>query len=210
MRTIFFTEYGRNYAEIAQVTAPIMRKYCERHGYDFRELILEGTGNEYYYKKHEFIRDLLDKDEADLIFYLDCDAVVTNHTVRLESFMAYGAEFWITEHIGELNGGAILVKKGNRGNDINNFILAHREMFPNEQNVINHYKDVLMCGNAMSVLPHPAFNSFDYSLYKEHKTHVGREDLGDWMPGHFVIHFPGIGVDDRLELVKEFTQKITE
>lgn len=208
MRVIVFTEYGNNFRDIAAVSVPIMREYCEKQKYGFRELILKGTGNEYYYKKHEFIRELLDGDEADLIFYLDCDSVITNYNIRLESFMTYGAQFWITEHIGELNGGAILVKASNRGSDINNFILAHRDRFPNEQNVVNHYRDVLLYANTMAILKHPAFNSLDYSCYPECKECVGREDLGDWKPGNFVIHFPALPLNKRVELMKEFSQKI--
>lgn len=206
MKIVVFTEYGSNYKPIAEVTTPVMREYCQRHGYEFRELILEGTGNEYYYKKHEFIRDIFDNDEADLVFYLDCDAIITNHTIRLESFMTYGAQFWITEHIGELNGGAILVRQSNRGNDVNNFILAHRDKFPNEQNVINHYRETLLYANTMAILKHPSFNSLDYSQYPEFPNLRSSED-GHWHEGDFLLHTPALSLEKRIEVLK--SAKIT-
>ena len=206
MRIMVFTEYGSNYKPIANITVPINKSYCEKHGYEWRELILDGTGNEYYYKKHEFIRDVFDKDEADLIFYLDCDAIITNHTKRLQSFMTYGAQFWITEHAGELNGGAILVRKSNRGNDVNNFILAHRDKFQNEQNCINYYKKELLYANTMATLKHPAFNSLDYSQYPEFPN-LRRSEDGCWNEGDFVLHTPALSIEQRIKILK--SAKIT-
>lgn len=202
MRVIVFTEYGSNYLRIANVTVPVNAEYCERHGYQFRILELEGTGNEYYYKKHEYIRDLLDNDEADVVFYLDCDAIITNHQLPITNFISYGAIFMITEHDGELNGGAILVRNGNRGNDINNFILARRDKFPNEQNVLNHYKYHLGYGGAMSVLPHPSFNSFDYSQYPEFPD-LRKPEQGHWVEGCFVLHTPALSVEKRIEVLSQ-------
>ena len=206
MRIVVFTEYGDNYIPIAAVTTPVMREYCERHGYEFRELILEGTGNEYYYKKHEFIRDIFDNELVGAVFYLDCDAIITNHAIALESFMTYGAIFEITEHNGELNGGAILVRNSNRGNDINNFILSRRDKFQNEQNVLNHYREDLVHDGLLNVLPHPAFNSVDYSQYQEFPNLRSVTD-GHWLPGCFVFHAPALGIDRRIELLKNI--KIT-
>lgn len=202
MKIMVFTEYGSNYQGIADITLPVIRKYCDKHGYEFRELILEGTGNEYYYKKHEFIRDIFDNNEADYVFYLDCDAIITNHVIPLSSFITYGAIFWITEHIGELNGGAIFVKNSSRGNDINNFILAHRDKFPNEQNVINHYRDVLTYAGMMDILPHPSFNSLDYTQYPE-LPNIRKREEGHWFEGCFVLHVPALSIEKRIEVLKK-------
>lgn len=201
MRTIVFTEYGDNFSGIASITIPINKEYCLRHGYEYRELILEGTGNEYYYKKHEYIRDLFDNKECELVFYLDCDAIITNHKIRIESFMTYGATFWVTEHAGELNGGAILVRCYSRGNDINNFVLAHRDKFPNEQNVLNNYRKELEYANTMQVLSHPSFNSLDYSKYPEFPE-VRKREEGHWHEGDFVLHVPALSLEKRLEVLK--------
>lgn len=201
MRILVFTQYGDNYRGIAEITTPVMRQYCDRHGYLFEELILDGTGDEYYYKKHEFIRDVFDEDKADAVFYLDCDAIITNHTMRLEDFIPYGASFLITEHAGELNGGVIFVRKTNRGNDVNNFILAHRNKFENEQNVLNHYKSELLYANEMNVRPHPSFNSLDYSQYVEFPN-IRKPEEGHWVEGCFILHTPALSISSRIEVLK--------
>lgn len=201
MKIIVFTEYGSNYKPIAEYTTPINKAYCERHGYEWRELILDGTGNEYYYKKHEFIRDTFDNEDVDAIFYLDCDAVITNHTIPLTNFMPYGGQFMITKHAGELNGGVILLRKFNTGNLVNDFVLARREKFPNEQNCIEYHKEKLMYANYMQVLKHPSFNSLDYSQYPEFPNLRSKEE-GHWVEGCFILHVPALSLEKRLEVLK--------
>lgn len=205
MKIAFTTEYGGNYAAIAGYTIPIMRKYCELHGYDLRVLVMEGTGNEYAYKKHEFFEQLF-KEDYEAIFYLDVDAVITNMNVKIESFMDGFASLYITEHLGELNGGALILRNDEEGRWVNDLILSERGSFDNEQNVINFYRNFQPFIRAMKVVPHPAFNSFDYILYPEHPD-IRERERGHWHEGDFVLHVPGLGIDHRLQVLK--STKIT-
>jgi hypothetical protein len=201
MRIIVFTEYGDNFREIASITTPVMREYCDKHGYEFRELILEGTGNEYYYKKHEFIRDIFENDEADACFYLDCDAIIANHKIEVESFFQFSESLIITEHNGELNGGAIIIKNTPKGKALNYFILSYRNEFQNEQNILNHYKDKLILEYGMRIFPHPAFNSLDYSQYPEFPI-LRSPTEGHFVEGCFVLHTPALALSKRAEILR--------
>lgn len=204
MRVLFFTEYGSNYAEIAAVTVPIMRKYCERHGYEFRELILEGTGNEYAFKKNWYLTKVF-REGIDLIFYLDVDAVITNHDIRIESFLDEEHEMFITEHCGEVNGGAILIKNSTASIKMNEAVLSYSGKVDNEQNALTELMKEPSFAKLVKIVPHPAFNSIEHGLYPELKD---SKELSDWEEGHFVCHFPALGINDRLELVKEYSEKI--
>lgn len=200
MKIIMCTEYGGNYAAIAGYTIPIMREYCERHGYKLRVLVLEGTGNEYSYRKHEFFTELF-RDECDAIFYLDVDAIITNHNIKLESFIDNEHSFFITEHLGELNGGALIIKNDEAGRWVNETILSERNGFENEQNVMNFYREFEPFKRAMKIVPHPAFNSFDYSLYPE-CPNIREREQGHWQEGDFVFHVPALSAERRLEVLK--------
>lgn len=204
MRIVFTTEYGSNYQPIADYTTTVMREYCKRHGYEFRPLLLDGTGNEYAYKKHEYFEELF-KEDIDGIFYLDADAVITNMKITLESLVCvpeYGRKsFFITEHLGELNGGALLICNNFYGKMINRQILFSRTAYENEQNAINGLRETMLFKYHMAVLPHPAFNSFNYSLYPE-CPNVRKPEQGHWQPGQFILHVPGLGTEHRLEVLK--------
>lgn len=195
------TEYGSNYAGIAAITVPLMKEYCERHGYQFRELILEGTGNEYYYKKNEFFDELF-KEGVEAIFYLDADALITNLNIRVETFIDDEHSFFITEHIGELNGGALIIKNNAGGVKINDFILSEKCNFANEQNCINHYRYFPPFHNQMKVVDHPSFNSLNYELYPE-LPHIRKREEGHWHEGDFVLHTPGLGIEHRKQILSE-------
>jgi len=201
MKIVVCTEYGGNYAAIAGHTVPVMRKYCEKHGYELRVLILEGTGNEYAYKKHELFKELL-REDNDVIAYFDADILITNHTIKIESFLDDDHDLFITYLVSELNGGALIIKNSMWGEMINNFILNARHNFENEQNVINHYRFHPMFSAKMKVVPHPSFNSMNYDYYpelSEYKT----LDLGHWVEGEsFVLHTPGLGIEQRLQVLK--------
>ena len=67
--------YSPSYKEVSDVTVPVMRHYCDKHGYEFHEIKIEDDN--YHYKKHEYFKDLLGTD-VDVVFYLDCDAIFTN------------------------------------------------------------------------------------------------------------------------------------
>ena len=200
-----FTMYGDNYSGIASVTVPNMEKYCKRHGYDFKVLLLDGDGNDYAYKKHEYIKELFKRD-IDIVWYLDCDAMVTNHKIRLEDFLDEDYSVFLTRDFTELNGGSIIIRNNELGRWFNDYILSRRGHYQNEQNVIN--ANEFSFKHFMKHLPHPSINSYRYDLYLECASHVGKPELGDWKPGNFVLHVPGLGVERRKEILSQ--AKITE
>lgn len=205
MNVVVCTEYGSNYAEIAGVTTPVMREYCQRHNYQFRELLLEGDGNNYQYKKHEFFSELMGgEDEPEAIFYLDADAMPTNFNYKVEDFITTRHHhLFITKDITEINGGALILRTTLSGYQLNKFILSKRGEFENEQNAINDIYKNDFRGDWIKVLPHPSINSYNYSLYPECQEMVGREDMGDWVEGKsFVLHVPGAPMSVRISALK--------
>lgn len=203
MSIALFTEYGDNYKEIAVITTPIMREYCSLRGYDFHEVRLWDE-TRWPYKKHWKIRDLFDLGYK-MVWYLDVDAVITNLNYRIEDFIDDEHSFFITKDFNELNGGSVIIKNDKNGRLFNDMVLNAGHTYENEQNFYNAAFEGLR--SIMKVLPHPSINSYDYSLYPECKEYVGREDLGDWKEGHFILHVPALGIDKRIEVLK--SAKIT-
>jgi len=198
------TEYADNYQEIADITLPLMKEYCKRNGYSFDEIRLE-DGNQYPFKKHEYFKKTMLHKDVEAIFYLDIDAAITNMTTRVESFISVGYDFFITEDFNELNGGAVIILNTKSGRQFNDFILNQKDNFENEQNAYNHFRLELP---QMKVLQHPSINSYRYSLYPECKGYVGREDLGDWVEGNFVLHVPGASLNQRIKILSELKDTI--
>lgn len=201
MNICCFSMWGDNYAEIAAITQPVLQAYCGKHGYSYSELILEGTGNDYAYKKHEYIKELF-KQDIDVVWYLDCDAIITNPEIRVEDFLDDDYSVFLTRDFTELNGGSILIRNDYNGKWFNDYILSRRGQYDNEQNVIN--ANEFSFKEFMKELPHPSINSYQYNLYPECASYVGKPELGDWEPGHFVLHVPGLGVERRKEILSQY------
>jgi hypothetical protein len=203
MRIMLLTMYGENYKEIAGITVPVMAEYCERHGYSLSHIQLE-DGNNYAFKKHERIEEIIRNNEADVIFYLDVDCLITRLDVKVEMFIDEKHSFYITEDVHELNGGALICKCNSRMRLINSIILDNRDDFDNEQNVINFFRNFYLFEKGMKILSHPSINSYRYDLYQEY-PHIRQREQGHWHEGDFVLHVPGAAYQTRIDTLKNTT-----
>jgi len=197
MRVSVVTMYADNYKEIADITVPVMKQYCDKHRYSFHEIKLE-NGNEYHYKKHEYFKDLMATD-VEVIFFLDVDALITNLSVPIENFLDEEHDFYITRDVTELNGGVFILKNTYWGKVFNVYILSQRDNYGNEQNVYNDCYDVFSF--KIKVLEHPSINSYQYDIYPE-LPDVRKESEGHWHEGNFILHTPGAALSLRIETLK--------
>jgi hypothetical protein len=197
---MLLTMYGENYKEIAGITVPVMVEYAERHDYDLSHIYLD-DGNNYAYKKCERVEEIIKNKEADVVMYLDSDALITNLNIKVESFLDGKHSLFVTEDVHEINFGAAIFVCDDRMRKLNEIILDNRNDFNNEQEVLNFFRNFHVFQKGMKVLPHPAFNSFDYSLYPEYPKVRSREQ-GHWHETDFVLHVPGAAYQTRIDTLK--------
>lgn len=205
MKVVVCTMFSPSHQELADLTVLNMELYARAHRYDTHLIKVEN--DKWEYKKHEAFTELFEMG-YDLIWYRDVDAVITNMNTPIEKFTDGVHSFYLTRDFNELNGGSVIIKNNERGRWFNNLVLSSRNEYENEQNFYNeiiHEKELY---DVIRVLPQNAINSYSYDLYHECKSHVGSHDLGDWKEGDLLVHFPGLGMKDRVELVKEYLQKV--
>lgn len=199
MKIALVTMLAENYRAIANITLPVMQEYAERHGYSIHTIILD-DGNAYHFKKHEYFR-MLFLDGIDAIWYLDIDCLITNLNTKVEDFIDNEHDIFMTEDVHELNGGSLIIKNNECGRWVNGFVLSHKNVFPNEQNVYNHYRIKDPFSRYLKVLRHPSINSYRYDLYQEYPDIRDREQ-GHHHEGDFVLHVPALGLEHREEVLK--------
>lgn len=201
MKVVCCTMFSPSHNELANISVPNLREYSERYGYEVRLIMVEN--DKWEYQKHEaFVRYF--KEDIDLIWYKDIDTIITNMTMPITGFIDDENSFFITKDFNELNGGSVIIANTYDGRTLNYFVLRRSDQFQNEQNVYNVYHENLLDAG-MKVLHHPSINSYKYDLYPECKDYVGREDLGDWKEGNFVLHVPALPLEKRLEVLKNAT-----
>ena len=210
MKILVLTQYAENYNELADVTVPVLKKYCERHGYD---LCVHKIEMPYHYKKHYVIEKL---NNYDLVFYIDIDAMVTNHKIKIESFLNEEKDFYITKDLNELNGGVFMLTLSEWGKVFNSEVLSNIPYFENEQNYYNSVYENHSWKDKISVLPQSAFNSYPYQYYGERFGKISGDkpvlkpshEQGDWKIGDFVIHVPGLELSIRESILSEVKRHI--
>jgi len=115
MKIAVFTTYTEDYREIANISVPQIKKYCEINGYDFH--LYEGMVDDNRLKSLPTTQDhaawqrivLLEKlCHYDYIFYTDVDVIIMNN-IKLESFIDE-SDIYVMGKLGRFNSGAWLVK----------------------------------------------------------------------------------------------------
>lgn len=200
MKVVCCTYYSPSYKALADISLPNLSEYCAKHGY---YMWVENIENDKWeYVKHDIFKKLFEEG-FDLIWYKDVDSIITNMTIPITNFIDDSHDFFITKDFNELNGGSVIIKNTEGGRWVNNMVLANRSKYENEQNVYNANMDMMLIGGFIKILPQQTINAYQYELYPECKSYVGREDLGDWVEGKsFVLHTPGLGIEKRIEVLK--------
>jgi len=89
MRIGLMTAWNDLYAALAQITHPIMDKYCQRHGY---ELLAgpwyhDNDGENWRMSRGDLCKSAMflnNADQFDILMWLDVDSIIMNHAIGIE------------------------------------------------------------------------------------------------------------------------------
>lgn len=190
--------YTEAFDRVAYVTVPILHNYCQRHGYD---LLIHRGGfgdrlQQFGFQKTALVRQVLRGTDA--MFVLDVDTLITNLTIKLESFMGEELMYACNDENG-LNAGSYIIRK----NAYSDIFLGGVLKMEGAEGVLGEQdamRDILKAEMFpfLKILPHPAINSYRYDEYGKTKTH----EEGQWQQGDFLLHLPGMTNDRREEIFR--------
>lgn len=206
MNVVCCTMHSNCYAKIAEITIPVMKMYCDKHGYEFHEIKVED--DKWHFRKHKYFQERMLKGGVDAFFYLDIDTIITNFTIKVESFLDDEHELFLTKDVNEINSGVLILKTNIYDNWMNESILNCRDIYENEQNSINFLYNCNDTFKSLTkLLPHPSINSYDYSLYQEFPN-IREEKEGHFHSGNFIFHVPALGFEKRIEVLTNIKEQI--
>lgn len=193
MKIGIFVSYDSYFKPVADITMPVLARYCERHGYT-----MSVTQNPLVERTLVWDRCLTMMENClkgyDWILHMDADVLITNQTVSLESIIE---QFPKQHHVvmskdfNNLNDGIVFT----RGTMIAQMLWKKWWKMKEEvsslaatfKHVENEPKQFLL-----GWAPQKIFNSYDYSEY-------GLEfPQGDWEQGDFILHLPGMTTEKRV------------
>jgi len=195
------TAYNDAYALLGDLTSGVNRLYCTRRGYDIR-VHREGfdSSRAMTWNKILFIRQAL--EDYEWVFWIDADAMFTNHDIPIEKFIQRGGDFFICMDVpaqGKFNAGVMLLRRCDftfwmldeiwKRNDLAN-------VFFHEQTALNDLYESGKLNNHVVWYPTRAFNSFTFAS-PEMLCGAPESDYV-WQKGDFVAHCPGKRVYEKM------------
>jgi hypothetical protein len=215
--------HSPRYAELARKTLFQNRvEYCKTHGYlpIFREVADPANDQERHQvlgfgRLHEVLRAFSDNHAIEWIWVADIDGMVTNMKKALPIAEAGTHDLLITADCHGINAGSILIKNSRSAKDYLRFILDHKNQWEHEQRAFQRTYEYST--HTVGIAQQRVMNSYDYRLYAEALKRtseypaLGYEHLvvdGQWQPGDFFIHWPGLSLEQRLQQQKIFEQEV--
>jgi glycosyltransferase involved in cell wall biosynthesis len=188
-------------------------KYAEKHGY----LAVAKTDNfsseQVHFDKFIHLLDVMKNNPTiDWVWWLDNDAMITNFDIRIEDLVDNDYHVIMPTDVAALNTGSFIVRNSAQAREWLEFLLSKKQEYKNDtkwfeqQAVIDFYPKFQ---EIFKIIPQQWLNSYDYKMYGVEGVDLLGQD-GQWYPGDFVIHWPGLPNEMRVELAKEYKKHIQD
>jgi hypothetical protein len=205
--------YTDKYQDLADLTWTNKKKYADKHGY----LAMAKTDNfspeQVHFDKFVHMLDVMNKHpDIDWVWWLDNDAMITNFDIKVEDLVDSDYHVIMPTDIAALNTGSFIVRNSAQGREWLEFLLSKKREYREDkkwfeqQAVIDFYPKFQ---HLFKIIPQQWLNSYDYRMYGVEGIDLLGQD-GQWCPGDFVIHWPGLPNETRVKLAQQYLQYIQD
>ena len=185
--------------------------YCERYGYQCSYERLEGVGHPGQLQKVRMINEELQNPDLEWLWWTGADLLITNFNIKIEDKIDNNYHMVIASDCNGINCDSILIRNTATSRAywkmISEVVPTLHWHWEGEQKIIKdtypNYKEVI------KLVPQREINAYNYDTYGgfyQPIDHLGTN--GNWQPGDWVIQWPGLGLDVRLDLAKHYSQQV--
>lgn len=228
-----------NYQPLADITLTQNKiPYAHRHGYTvFTKTLPFADGVGLSYQKIYMIKDIMDNcPDIEWMWYTGTDSLVTNMSTRIEDKIDNRYHFMMSVDFNGLNIDSFLIRNTPEGRAIIDQMIAHEaeasKYWDTEQRAMAWTLGVPEFGapwhdtpyvpatspfaNIARIYPQTYMNSYNYELYYNRYIPQDRGDYdvigyrGNWTKGDWLIHWPGISFDERMQLAPYYLTQVVE
>ncbi len=210
MKILILSQALPNYQELVDITWTNQREYAARHGYTFHSHMGVYCALGYDYQRIQMIYDILFKDRLgqhyDAIWWLGTDAMVVNHTRRIEEFIKEdGKSLRVCLDINGLNNDSFIIHNTEWSRRWLQMTLDSEPQYRDDcwlsqrcwqHKLPQNEPDGTPWRDGIEILPHTdhkGINSYDYREYQWPESTPGHIQRGD-----IVFHAPGMNLAQRL------------
>lgn len=199
--------YSAEYEPLAALTVANKREYAERYGYRVEAKQVEQTCQlRAGYERIDYVLTLL-QEPVRWLWVMGCDTMIMNFDQRIESFVDDNYHF-IISHDGQcLNGDSYLVRNSPQGKALLQHLIDTQELYREhiwaDSQAMTEAADEPAWRWLIKVVPQQGFNSYDPRWYP-HQAGT----FAEFKEGDFLIHWPGLSLEQRLEMAREYLPKV--
>ncbi len=207
---IYCSDSGAN---LWNLTHNNKNEYCVKHGYNLVKLNNPVSTNfDISWARIEELIKILPK--YDYILFQGLDTLIMNYNIKIEDWInKYKThDFIIGFDVNGLNNDVMLVKNTDWSIEYLKYILEQKYKNPlenwekfwwNEQKAME--RSYLNHPLQIRRIPQKSFNSYHYPYYERPETTAGQFTEGDW-----ILHFPGMSMEKRLEEMPKWLDKVVK
>ena len=206
MSVALVTSVSANIADLAALTVPNKLEYCLRHGYS---LICDNQPYDQAVARVDLLCHYLDR--FDMLWTLDCDAVITDMRQPIHEFACIGPHVTVCEEgivsWNRLNCGSMVWRDTTKARALLQTISEERNRWVGLrcgwQTLLGELASVGV--DVLTVAPLRAFNSCVWNRPANARDEVG----GHWQQGDFVYHPCGVfPMEERTEWLKSILTQV--
>ena len=199
------------YAGLAEITLPNKQAYCMRNGYELISTFDAGNAFDGW-DRVRLVAEVL--PQFDAVAWIDCDAVITNHDVAIESIVGWekrsiGPSFFMSYDVNGPNSGTFIARNTPIARQFFHALLkAGRPL------VGSHHwqeQEAMIRFLASPPYAHGFVGWVDPSVMNAyvHAEHGWPEDfVGAWNDKSWIMHMAGLALWRKIELAREYVGKM--
>lgn len=212
MKFALVTSFDEKYQPLAELTWYQNKKlYAEKHGYDAIAITkdFKYETNLLGFQRLELMTELLESGQYDWLHWCGCDTVITNFNIKLEDLIDDSVSVILATDCLNINNDSFLIKASPESIAWLKTLTSLREKYAkhpwfDQQAMI---ETIDMISPQLKIVPQRFINSYDYTQYPPEPPHIFKRDLlgndGQWQSGDFLIHWPGLTLERRLQLAAQ-------
>lgn len=197
MRICVCTWDTPDYADLAAVSQPGKEEYCARHGYKFEHCVTP-LDDALGFERMDVVRNLL--PSFDMVLSIDTDAMIMNHTIKAEWLHSRGLV--ISEDLLGVNDGVFAMTNTPIAHQFMAVYMSMRKQ-ANSQQVMTHLLNMDLYRSMTRKVEQKAMNAYRNELYGRPAWFTGNYEPGDW-----ICHWPGIKKEDRIPLMQAALEEV--
>lgn len=197
MKILFITNHseGTAHEQLASITVPIMREYCEIHGYGLAVMKCDYARENHVQALRLIMEQLA---EHDIVVTIGADVLITNYRVCVENFLESpltlaqeNLRWWpINNDVCIWRQSEVTYRLLQRLIDDAETWLAYPWLWQNH--IWNLIQTEPWIENAVRIVPARMMNS-------THQPGLSQWQLGDW-----IIHFLDMPIEEKIRLAKQY------